>query len=50
MGWDSMFFQFVLALVAGLVFVFVLLNILVGCESWDNPRCVTPSEMIEVLL
>lgn len=50
MSWDSMLFQFLLAILAGLLVVFVLLNILVGCDSWNDPACVTPSEMMEILL
>lgn len=48
MSWDSILFQFVMALIAGFVIVFVLLNILMGCESWNDPACVTPSEMVEI--
>lgn len=50
MSWDTMLFQFLLAILAGLLVVFVLVNILVGCDSWSDPVCVTPSEMMEILL
>jgi hypothetical protein len=35
-----------LGLIMGLVITFVLVNIVVGCESWSNDACVTPSEFI----
>lgn len=49
MSWDSMLFSFLGAILMGLLVVFILVNILVGCESWNDPACVTPSEMLEAL-
>jgi hypothetical protein len=49
MSWDSILFQFAVAILVGFLLVFVLVNILVGCDSWEDPTCVTPSEMLEVV-
>ena len=30
--------------------LFVLLNAVIGCESWNNPQCVTPAEFLEMMI
>jgi hypothetical protein len=50
MGWDSILVQLLAGLVVGFLLIFVLMNILVGCESWTQDRCITPYELIEVML
>lgn len=31
---------------AAVIVTFVVLNFIAGCESWDDPACITPKEMI----
>lgn len=30
--------------------VFVVLNLLVGCETWADPACITPKEFLGMFL
>lgn len=41
--------QLTMSIVIGLVFTFIMLNMIVGCQDWDNPACVTPIEFIEIM-
>lgn len=40
--------QLTLALVMASVLTFVLLNVMVQCESWKDPACVTPSQFLRI--
>lgn len=34
------------AIVFAPVFTFVLLNVVVQCDSWGDPACVTPTQFV----
>lgn len=35
-----------IATFAAVTVAFVVLNLIVGCESWDQPQCITIGELI----
>jgi hypothetical protein len=30
-----------------MLITFILMNIVMGCDSWENPACITPVEMLK---
>lgn len=40
--------QVTIGLILGGMICFVLLNVVVGCESWNNPNCVTATEFVSL--
>lgn len=37
--------QLVIASVFAGMLTFVILNMITGCESWDDPACITPTSL-----
>ena len=37
------------ALIVSLLLLFVMLNLMIGCESWDQPNCVTPKQFLSIV-
>jgi hypothetical protein len=32
-----------------LLLIFVFLNFMTGCENWEEPNCITPSQFISIV-
>ncbi len=39
----------VVGTILGLLVVFIMLNMLLGCDSWSNPNCLTPKQFMEIV-
>lgn len=46
---DAMGYLFCSIIMAALV-GFVLINLMVGCNDWSDPACVTPSQFLEFFI
>lgn len=48
MGWKyflSAIANLVIAIFTAMMIMFIALNMVMQCESWEDPACVTPKEM-----
>jgi len=43
----SLLAQMIAVAMISLVVLFIIVNIMVGCESWQNENCITPMQMVE---
>lgn len=37
------------AMIVSLLLMFVMLNLMTGCESWEQPNCVTPKQFLSIV-
>lgn len=37
------------AMIVSLLLLFVMLNLMTGCESWEQPNCVTPKQFLSIV-
>lgn len=42
--------QLSISLFVSLVFTFVIINAISGCVDWNDSNCVTPKQILEVLV
>lgn len=42
--------QLTIALVMANMISFIVLNMIVGCETWEDPVCVTPTEFFSLFV
>ncbi len=51
MNWKAFFSsvgQLTIAFVFASVLTFVVLNMMVQCETWEDPACVTPNQFMRI--
>ena len=37
------------AMIVSLLLMFVMLNLMTGCESWEDMNCVSPKQFISII-
>lgn len=37
------------AMIVSLLLLFVMLNLMIGCESWEDVNCVSPKQFISII-
>lgn len=42
--------QLIAAVLMASALTFVVLNIMVGCESWEDDACITPKEFVRIFI
>lgn len=42
--------QLTIALVMATLISFIALNMIVGCETWENSACITPTEFFSLFV
>lgn len=49
----SMLFQSIMfgiaTMIVSLLLLFIMLNLITGCESWEQPNCVTPKQFLSII-